>query len=137
MTLEIKKLLPELNEFINNNKYLVKIKRIILNGGVSSKIVGNFNEFAKNIFSTLSTIVYSFIISFFLSANNLKINHKIFRNIPTKLVKNISKNLRIYVKGTFLDMLVLFILASIAFFFTDLPGFLIFALFIALTNVIP
>lgn len=137
MVLELKNLLPQLNDFINGNKYLVRGKDFILNGNMGSKVIGNLNESFKNIFSTISTIIYSFIISFFLSANNLKLNHKIFKNVSAKLLNKISRNLRIYVKGTFLDMLVLFVLASIAFFIVGLPGFLIFAFFIALTNVIP
>ena len=45
-------------------------------------MMGSLNEYAKNMFSTLSTIIYSFIIGFFISANNLRFNHKIFYNVP-------------------------------------------------------
>ena len=134
---ETTNLLPNLNKFINNNKYLIKIKTFLIDSNLPNNLLGSLNSSFKNVFSTASTILYSFIISFFLSANNLKINHRIFKKVPQKLINKISRNLRIYVKGTFLDMLILFMLASISFFIIKLPGFLILAFLIALTNVIP
>ncbi len=134
---DLNNLLPSLVDFINNNKYLSKLKSLVLNKELSSNLMGTLNNSFKSIFNSCATIIYSFIISFFLSVNNIKINDKFLTFIPNKLLNKINKNLRIYVKGTFIDMFILFIMASIAFGFAKLPSFLLFAFLVALTNVIP
>lgn len=134
---DIKDLLPSLEKFINSNQYLSKVKNMLVKSNIGSRVANNLNGSVKNIFNTLATILYSFIISFFLSVHQIKINSKIFKNIPNKLLNKINKNLRIYIRGTFLDMLVLFILASIAFCIIKLPSAIVFAFLIAITNVIP
>lgn len=134
---DIKELLPSIENYLNKNPYLNKVKSLSFSKEVSTNILGKVNSSFRNIFNTASTIVYSFIISFFLSVHQIKIDNKYFKMIPNKVLNKINKNLRIYVRGTFLDMLILFILASIAFGFSHLPSFFVFAFLVALTNVIP
>lgn len=137
MIVETKNILPGINIFINNYPILIKIKDIMLSSKILTSIIGNINGSIKNIFSILSTILYSVIISFFLSANNIKISHKFIKFIPQKIINKISKSLRVYLRGTLIDMTILFVLTAILFLSIKLPGALIFAIFIALTNVIP
>jgi len=74
---EVKNLIPGINTFINNHKFLIKIKNSILSSNILTNMVGSINNSFKNIFSVASTTFYSIIISFFISANNLRINHTI------------------------------------------------------------
>lgn len=134
---DVKELLPSIEKYINSNVYLRKMKSLSFNKEISTRLLGKVNSSFRNIFNTGSTIVYSFIISFFLSVNQIKINSKYLKMVPNKLWNKINKNLRTYVKGTFIDMLILFVLASISFGIAKLPSFLIFAFLVALTNVIP
>ena len=134
---ETKNILPGINMFIKSHPLLIKIKDIMLSSKILTNLIGNMNEPIKNIFSFVSTILYSLIISFFISANNIKISHKFVKYIPQKIINKISKSLRIYLRGTLLDMSILFVLTSILFLIIKLPAALIFAIFIAITNIIP
>ena len=134
---ETKNILPGINMFIKSHPLLIKIKDIMLSSKILTNLIGNMNEPIKNIFSFVSTILYSLIISFFISANNIKISHKFVKYIPQKIINKISKSLRIYLRGTLLDMSILFVLTSILFLIIKLPAALIFATFIAITNIIP
>ena len=136
-TYEVKNIITGINELINNNPILKKIKKILLNNILLTNIISNIKIPLKNIVGVLSTIIYSLIISFFLSIKNIKIKKILVKYFPTKIITKINKNLRIFIKGTLIDMIVLFILTFLSFLIIKLPGSIIFASFIALTNIIP
>lgn len=134
---EAKNLMPVLNNYINKHNFLIKTKKFIITNNIFAKMFSNINNSFKNVFSIFSTFFYSIIISFLISANNIKISNKFFKHIPKKIINKVSKNLRIYVKGTFLDMLILFVLSSICFLILKLPGAFVLSLLISITNIIP
>ena len=57
--------------------------------------------------------------------------------MPSKLSLEITSNLRVFVKGTLLDTVILFIMSLITFSITGMPYALLFAIFASITNVIP
>lgn len=57
--------------------------------------------------------------------------------MPSKLSLEITGNLRVFVKGTLLDTVILFIMSLITFSITGMPYALLFAIFASITNVIP
>ena len=57
--------------------------------------------------------------------------------MPSKLSLEITSNLRVFVKGTLLDTVILFIMSLITFSISKMPYALLFAIFTSITNVIP
>ena len=57
--------------------------------------------------------------------------------MPSRLSLEITGNLRVFVKGTLLDTVILFIMSLITFSITGMPYALLFAIFTSITNVIP
>lgn len=57
--------------------------------------------------------------------------------MPSRLSLEITSNLRVFVKGTLLDTVILFIMSLITFSITGMPYALLFAIFASITNVIP
>lgn len=132
-----KNLINVLNSYISTKPFLIKLKSILLSSKTITNILSNMNSPLKHTISCLSTTIYSIIISFFFSINIIKISPKLINYIPKNIINKISKNLRIYIRGTFIDMLILFVVSSLFFLIIKLPAALILACFVAITNIIP
>ena len=132
---EIKKIIPIVKYYVLHNEYLYKI---YINLNIKD-ILGNnikiMNNYVSNIFNIILNIVYSLVFGFYFLIS--KKNNSYFKFIPNKLRKKISKDLRLYIKSMFLDTIFMFIILSIVFYIVGLERPLIFALFSAITNIIP
>ena len=132
--LESKKVIPIIEHY-NHNEYLYKLfnyinmKKIILNN------MKYMNNCLNNIMGLAMNIIYSLIFGFYFLIKKESNNY--FKFIPKTLKTNINKFLRLYLKSIFIDALFMFIILSISFSLEDLSYPLIFALFCALTNIIP
>lgn len=98
----------------------------------------------KTLISSITTIILSLMISFYLSYDYQKVIKKIYHFIPQKyhdntkdLVRRINHSLRGYVQGVLLIMSLVFISQAIGLTLAGLKAPLIFALFCAITDVIP
>jgi len=91
-------------------------------------------ELITNIF--LNSL-YALFFAFFFLIHHQKISRFIAAKIKGDIVKEISLNLKDFVRGIMITTTVLLILSMIAFYFIGLPYFILMALVIALTNIIP
>ncbi len=98
----------------------------------------------STIISGFSTLVIGFVIGFFLLLSFDNIEESFIYLFPKKVRKDantlfsrINKSLKNYVKGVAADALVIFIVCTIAFSLVGLRAPLLFAIFCAITNVIP
>lgn len=111
-----------------------------LTSGISTYVV----NIAKGIISGISTFAVGLVIGFFflLSFENvgdtlLGYVPKKFKEDTEKLTSSINGSLRNYVVGVAIDATVVFAICSIAFGLIGLRAPLLFAVFCAITNVIP
>ncbi|MBQ3021078.1 MAG: AI-2E family transporter [Bacilli bacterium] len=135
MVKEIKKIIPIIKYYILHNEFLYKI---YINLNIKNIITDNLeymNNSINNIFGIFMNIVYSFIFGFYFLIS--KRNKTYFGFVPSKLRSNINKDLRGYLKSILLDTLFMFSILSIVFCIIGLDSPLIFALFCAITNIIP
>ena len=100
--------------------------------------------FASKFVSSLGTIFISLIISFYLLIDFNKSSKNIYVLVPAKhrdnlhkLMSKISEQLFSFVKGTGLIAILVFIVSCIAFMVSGLKGAIFFALWNAITNIIP
>lgn len=100
--------------------------------------------FIKGLFSGGMTIVLGLMIGFYMLFDFNKINESIFKLLPHKwhsgyndLTKRINTSLRNYIQGVFLVMLLVFITQSVGLTIAGLEAPMIFALFCAITDIIP
>ena len=82
-------------------------------------------------------LFYSLFISYYFLVDNKRITKFIAKYTPSKLITEISNNLRLFVKGTLLDTVILFGMTIISFKIIKMPYVLLLSLFIAITNIIP
>ena len=82
-------------------------------------------------------MVYAFFIAFFFLTNHEETTRFISKRVPSRLSLEITSNLRVFVKGTLLDTVILFIMSLITFSISKMPYALLFAIFTSITNVIP
>ncbi len=99
---------------------------------------------ASKFVSSLGTIFISLIISFYLLIDFDKSSDNIYIFIPKKHRQNVHKLLSIiseqifsFVKGTGLIAILVFIVSCVAFMVSGLKGAVFFALWNAITNIIP
>lgn len=132
---EIKNLIPEIIKFYNSmpSKYINNINM----SDLAKKVITMVNSFTINIKNIVLNTFYSFFISYFYLVGYRDVSKIISKYLPAKLTKDISFNMRSFVKGTFIDTLLLFIMTLISFYIFKMPYALLFALVIALTNIIP
>ena len=93
------------------------------------------NSCLNNILSIVMNIVYSMIFGFYFLIKKNETSY--FKFIPEELRCDISKNLRLYIRSIVLDTLFMFTILSITFSITGLSSPILFALFCAVTNIIP
>ena len=128
---ESKHIIPMLENIYNHipNHILSKIdvKQI------SYKLI-NITISVKDI---ILNLFYSLFISYYFLVDNKRITRFIAKYTPSKLITEISNNLRLFVKGTLLDTVILLGMTIISFKIIKMPYVLLLSLFIAITNIIP
>ena len=135
MITESKKIIPSINNYIINNKYLSKIYDNINIKKIISSNIKYMNNCLNNIIGISINVIYSFIFGFYFLIK--KGNNDYFKIIPKSLKNNISKDMRLYIRSIMLDTLFMFTILSILFYIEGLPNPIIFAIFCAITNIIP
>ena len=149
-------ILDELTNVINdlfgnsNSQEIENIKKNIF------KAIGNFSNTitvglpktviggTKSFISIMTTLILGIMISFYLSYDYHKMSKKFFELLPKKyhsnakdLGKRINSSLRSYIQGVLIVMLLVFISQAIGLTIAGLKAPLIFALFCAITDIIP
>lgn len=111
---------------------------------ISSDVPKHVVSIAKGIVEGITTFVVGLVIGFFLLLGFDNIGDTLIVFFPKKwrkdvndLTTRINVSLHNYVIGVIVDAIIIFIICSIAFTFTGLRAPLLFALFCAITNVIP
>ena len=115
-----------------------------LGTGLVKSLPGYILNVGKTLVSGLSTFLVGLVIGFFLllSFDNIEetfiyIFPKKWRKDATELFGEINDCLKNYVRGVALDALVIFIICGVVFSIIGLKAPLLFAIFCAITNVIP
>lgn len=110
----------------------------------SSGLANNIVNIIKAFISGLSTFVIGLIIGFFLLLGFENVGSSLIGFVPkryrkdaSKLTNTINYSLRRYILGVIIDAFVIFTICSIVFSLIGLRAPLLFALFCAITNVIP
>lgn len=119
-------------------------KIIELGTNITSDIPSLLVKIVKNIFSGMGSIIVGLVIGFYLLMSFDNVNETIITLFPKKFQRNtneimyeVNTSLRRFVIGALLDALLIFIVSSIGFGIVGLKAPLLFALFCALTNMIP
>ena len=153
------KIFKELTKFVTNiiekfdTNHLVNIKdvkkeitSIISNFGMG--LVSNLPEYALSIGKTIINgglnFVLGLMIGFYLLFDFDKVNENIDKMLPKtwkenfrELTKRINTSLRSYVQGVLLVMFLVFLTQSIGLTLAGMEAPLLFALFCAVTDIIP
>ncbi len=131
ITNESKHIIPMLENIYNHipNHILSKIDVKQL----SYKLI-NITISVKDV---ILNLFYSLFISYYFLVDNKRVTRFIAKYTPSKLVNEISTNLRLFVKGTLLDTVILFVMTIISFKIIKMPYVLLLSLLISLTNIIP
>ena len=132
---ESKKIIPIIKYYIIHNKYLSQIYASLNIKKIITSNMKYMNNCLNNIVGLTMNIAYSLIFGFYFLIR--KDNTSYFKFIPSDLRLSISKDLRLYVKSILLDTLFMFTILSIIFSIEGLSNAIIFALFCAITNIIP
>ena len=122
ITNESKHIIPMLE-----NIYKIDVKQL------SYKLI-NITISVKDI---ILNLFYSLFISYYFLVDNKRVTRFIAKYTPSKLVNEISTNLRLFVKGTILDTVILFVMTIISFKIIKMPYVLLLSLLISITNIIP
>ena len=151
-------ILKELKNFLNNifdafsgNELdMSSIKNQVYQGienlGVSltTSLPNMIIEFGKSLFSGGVTFLLGLMIGFYMLFDFHKVNQHMLQLLPRSWQDNylelgtrINESLRSYVQGVLLIMLLVFITQSIGLTLAGLKAPLLFALFCAITDVIP
>ncbi len=137
-------------ENLGNSKQVEEYKNTLLNKieDVGSNLANNLPDsiwnFGKGLISTSTNIILGLMIGFYLLFDFRKFQGHLLSIIPknwhkgTKdLMSRINGKLRSYVQGVLLVMVLVFITQSIGFSLAGLKAPFLFALFCAITDVIP
>ena len=111
-----------------------------LSVGLPETLIGG----TKTFISSMTTLILGLMISFYLSYDYHKMTKKMFNIIPKKyhsnvrdLASRINTSLRNYIQGVLIVMLLVFISQAVGLTLAGLKAPLIFALFCAITDIIP
>ena len=132
---ETKRIIPIIRYYINHNRIILKIYESLNIKNILTTNIKTMNDCLNNIFGVTLNIIYSLIFGFYFLIRKDSFDY--FKFIPRKLRNNISRDLRLYIKSILLDTLFMFIILSISFKIIGLSSPYIFALFCAITNIIP
>lgn len=131
--MELTELKESLNKYINN---------FALN--ISTSLPNSLINFITTIISGGAKIIFGIIIGLYMSFDFSETRKFIKSLIPSShredislLVGRIDETLRNYIRGTLLVMLLLFILQAVLLGLIGLEAPLVFALFCAITDIIP
>lgn len=112
--------------------------------GLTTDLPENIFGFIKGLFSGGMTIILGLMIGFYMLFDFNKINLGLKKMMPRKwqsgykdLMERINTSLRNYIQGVFLVMLLVFVTQSIGLTIAGLEAPMIFALFCAITDIIP
>ena len=115
-----------------------------LSDGITSGVSSYIVNIAKALISGISSFVVGLVIGFFFLLSYDNIGDTVHAFVPkkwksdvNKLTSTIDGSLRNYVVGVLIDATVIFAICSIAFGLIGLRAPLLFAVFCAITNVIP
>jgi len=129
---------------IENLKKEILDRIIQLGTNITSDIPSLLVKIVKNVISGMGSIIVGMVIGFYLLIGFNNPSETIVTLLPKKIRKNTSEiiyeingSLRRFVIGAALDALLIFIVSSISFGLIGLKAPLLFALFCALTNMIP
>lgn len=119
-------------------------KIVLFSTNLTSELPSMLVVFVKNFFSGMGSIIVGLVIGFYLLLSFNNVNDTFITLFPKKLQKNIREivyevntSLRRFVVGALLDALLIFVISSIIFSIIGLKAPFLFALFCALTNMIP
>lgn len=119
-------------------------KIVVFSTNLTSELPSFLVVFVKNLFSGMGSIIVGLVIGFYLLLSFDNINDTIITLFPKKIQRNMNEiiyevntSLRKFVIGAMLDALLIFIVSSIGFGVVGLKAPFLFALFCALTNIIP
>jgi len=119
-------------------------KMVEFGSNMTSDIPTMLVGFVKSIISGTGSIIVGLVIGFYLLISFDNANETIITLLPRKIQKNtnevfteVNESLRRFVVGAALDSLLIFIVSSIGFTIVGLKAPFLFALFCALTNIIP
>lgn len=132
---ESKKMIPIIKYYILHNNTLLKIYESLNIKSIISTTLKSMNACLSDIVGIVMNLIYSLIFGFYFLIRKDNISY--FKFIPIKLRSSISKDLRLYIKSILLDTLFMFIILSIAFNIIGLSSPYLFAMFCAITNIIP
>ena len=119
-------------------------KIVLFSTNLTSQLPSMLVIFVKNVFSGMGSIVVGLVIGFYLLMSFDNVNDTLITLFPKKIQRNtneiiyeVNNSLRRFVVGACLDALLIFIVSSIIFTIIGLKAPFLFALFCALTNMIP
>lgn len=119
-----------------------KLEKLVTN--LTSSLPDMLINFTKALFSGLGTFGVGLVVGFFLLLDFDKHRETIYALIPKRyrkdgkrLLQAVNRPLKRFVNGALLDCTFMFIVMAIGFSIIGLKGSLLFALFCAVTNVIP
>lgn len=112
--------------------------------GLTTNLPNNIINITKSIISSSVNFVLGLMIGFYMLFDFDKINSTVLSHMPLKwkdnyaeLTTRINTSLRNYVQGVFLVMFLVFITQSIGLTLAGLEAPLLFAVFCAVTDIIP
>lgn len=124
------------------NELFLKLEKFVTN--LTSSLPEILVNVVKSLFSGVGVFGISLIIGFYLLLDfdkNAEIMYslipKIYRNEVKKGLTAINKPLKKFVNGALIDCTVIFVITAVGFSIIGLKSPLLFALFCAVTNVIP
>ena len=119
-------------------------KIVIFSTNLTSELPSMLVVFVKNFFSGMGSIIVGLVIGVYLLLSFNNVNDTLITLFPKKIQRNtkeivyeVNSSLRRFVVGALLDALLIFIVSSIGFGIVGLKAPFLFALFCALTNIIP
>ncbi len=155
----IPEILNELKDFMNrifdafDNHQALNIKAVkeqiynsieAFGSGITTNLPNTVLSFGKSIISGGTTLILGFMIGFYMLFDFNKLNEGMANILPKnwkdnyhELTARINSSLRSYVQGVFSVMILVFITQSIGLTLAGLKAPLIFALFCAITDIIP
>ena len=129
---------------VENLKKEILDRIIEIGANITSDIPSLLVKIVKNAISGMGTIIVGLVIGFYLLMSFDNANETIITLLPKKIQRNtneiiyeINGSLRRFVIGAALDALLIFLVSTLAFGLIGLKAPLLFALFCALTNMIP
>lgn len=119
-------------------------KIVLFSTNLTSELPSMLVIIVRNFFSGMGSIIVGLVIGFYLLMSFNNVNDTFITLFPKKIQKNtkeivyeVNSSLRRFVVGALLDALLIFIVSSIGFGIVGLKAPFLFALFCALTNIIP